>query len=123
MAYRVLADIVVLVHAAFVAFVVGGALLVFRWPRLAWAHLPAAAWGALIECSGWTCPLTPLEDALRIRAGQAGYTGGFVEHYIAGVLYPAELTRPMQWGLGAGVLALNVGAYALLTRRWRRLRR
>ncbi len=123
MAFRVLADLVVVVHAAFVAFVGGGALAVFRWPRLAWAHVPAAAWGALIELGGWTCPLTPLEEALRSRAGQAGYAGGFVDHYVVAALYPAGLTRPLQWGLGVGVLVLNIGAYGwLLAGRSRRRR-
>ncbi len=112
--YQWLADLVVVLHAAFVAFVVLGGLAVMRWPRLAWAHIPAAAWGVVIEFMGWTCPLTPLENAWRARAAGAGYQGGFVEHYLLGALYPAGLTRSVQWGLGAIVLVLNAGAYGVL---------
>ena len=107
MIFRWLADAVALLHAAFVAFVVLGGLLVLRWRRVAWLHVPAAIWGVLIEYSGWICPLTPLENALRERAGQAGYSGGFVEHYGSHVLYPAGLTREMQWVLGALVVIVN----------------
>jgi hypothetical protein len=119
--YGTLADLVVIVHAAFVAFVVIGGLLVLRWPRLAWVHIPAAVWGALIEFAGWICPLTPLENSLRARAGEAGYAGGFVEHYILPVLYPAGLTRTTQYVLGTIVLVINIIVYTiLLRRRWRR---
>lgn len=107
------ADAVVLLHAAFVAFVVGGAALLWRWPRVAVLHLPAAAWGAWIEFSGGICPLTPLENELRARAGEAGYGGGFVEHYVVPVLYPEALTRELQWALGAGVVAVNALLYGL----------
>jgi hypothetical protein len=120
MAYRIAADLVVVVHLLFVGFVVGGGLLVWRWPELAWAHLPAAAWGALIEFAGWICPLTPLEKALRMRAGEVGYTGGFVEHYVLPVVYPADLTRGVQIVLGAGVILVNVVAYGVLLGRRRR---
>jgi Protein of Unknown function (DUF2784) len=118
--YQWLADLVVVLHAAFVAFVVLGGLAVMRWPRLAWVHVPAAAWGVLIEFMGWTCPLTPLENAWRARASGAGYQGGFVEHYLLAALYPAGLTRSLQWGLGTVVLVLNAGAYCMLLARWRR---
>jgi len=117
--YRWLADALLTVHAAFVCFVVLGGLAVLRWPRLAWVHVPAAAWGALIEFSGWICPLTPLENAWRVRAGEVGYNGGFIEHYLLPTLYPAGLTRPTQWVLGVGVLVVNVGAYGLLCHRMR----
>jgi hypothetical protein len=117
--YRWLADALLTVHAAFVCFVVLGGLAVLRWPRLAWVHVPAAAWGALIEFSGWICPLTPLENAWRVRAGEVGYNGGFIEHYLLPTLYPAGLTRPTQWVLGIGVLVVNVGAYGLLYHRMR----
>jgi hypothetical protein len=120
MTYRWLADALVVVHVAFVAFVLLGGFAVLCWPRVAWLHLPAAAWGALIEFGGWICPLTPLENALRKRADEVGYTGGFVEHYLLPVLYPAGLTRPVQWVLGACVLVVNIGAYGLAYRRWRR---
>jgi Protein of Unknown function (DUF2784) len=119
MLFRWLADGLVTLHAAFVAFVVLGGVAAIRWPRVAWAHIPAAIWGFLIELTGWICPLTPLENAWRMRAGDAGYTGGFVEHYLLRVLYPAGLTRSIQWTLGAGVLILNVVAYAFVYRRWR----
>lgn len=121
MAYRLLADAVALLHAAFVVFVVAGGLIVVRWPRVALAHLPAAAWGALIEFGGWICPLTPLENYLRGRAGEAGYSGGFVEHYVLGALYPAGLTRAIQWALGAFVIVVNVAAYGWIVRARRRL--
>lgn len=116
---RLLADLIVVLHLAFVLFVAAGALLVLRWPRLTWIHLPAAAWGALIEFAGWICPLTPLENWLRLRGGAAGYRGGFVEHYIIPVLYPGNLTRVMQLALGAAVVAINVAAYGWLIRRVR----
>ena len=118
--YRTLADIVLVVHGAFVAFVVLGGLLVLRWPRLAWVHIPAAVWGALIEFAGWICPLTPLENWLRMRAGEAGYSEGFVEHYILPVLYPAGLTRNTQFVLGALVLVVNAAVYTILVMRRRR---
>lgn len=117
--YGLLADLVVLLHLAFVAFVIGGGLLVLRWPRVAWVHLPCASWGALIELAGWICPLTPLENALRRRAGQAGYGGGFVEHYIIPLLYPHALTRTTQVVLGLTVIAVNLAVYGWLLRRAR----
>lgn len=123
MLYRWLADWLVTMHAAFVAFVVLGGLAVVRWPRLAWVHGPAAIWGAFIEFSGWICPLTPLENAWRARAGEAGYTGGFIQHYLLRALYPAGLTRATQFLLGAGVVILNVAAYSAAYRRWHRARR
>ena len=119
MLYRLLADMVVAFHALFVAFVVAGGLLVLRRPRLALLHLPAAVWGALIEFNGWVCPLTPLEKSLRAAAGEAGYQGGFIEHYLLPVLYPAGLTRGVQLALGVLVIAVNLGLYAALLRRRR----
>src|SRR3989442_5476103 len=94
MVYRILADAVVLVHAAFVAFVVLGGFLAWRWRWVVLLHVPCALWGVAIEYAGWICPLTPLENALRGRAGLAGYRGGFVEHYVIPALYPAGLPRP-----------------------------
>ena len=122
MIYRALADVVVLIHGAFVLFVVFGALLVIAWPRVAWIHVPCAVWGVLIEFAGWICPLTPIENALRQRAGEAGYTGGFVEHYILHAIYPNELTRQTQWVLGAFVAIINTAAYAYILARRRRRR-
>jgi hypothetical protein len=108
---------VALAHLAFVVFVVGGGLLVLRWPRLAWVHLPAALWGALIEFAGWICPLTPLENWLRRRAGVSDYAGGFVEHYVLPVLYPVGLTRGLQVGLGVAVILLNLVIYGWIFHR------
>jgi hypothetical protein len=117
MLYRLLADCVVLAHAAFVAFVVLGGLLAWRRHGLAWLHVPCALWGAAIEYGGWICPLTPLENTLRARAGLQGYAGGFVEHYVIPALYPVGLTRPAQLLLGTLVLAVNLVAYGVLVRR------
>jgi hypothetical protein len=117
MVYRILADCVVLVHAAFVTFVVLGGLLAWRWRWVALGHVPCAVWGIAIEYGGWICPLTPLENALRERAGLEGYHGGFVEHYVIPALYPPGLTRPTQAVLGTLVLAVNLVAYGVLIRR------
>jgi hypothetical protein len=112
MPYRLLADLTLVLHAVFVAFVMLGALLVLRWPRLAWIHLPAVLWGAGIEFLGGICPLTPLENHLRRLAGGHGYAGGFVEHYVVPILYPDALTRRVQVVLGALVVVVNVAIYA-----------
>jgi hypothetical protein len=117
MGSRVLADLVVGLHALFVVFVVAGGLLALRWPWVAAAHLPAAVWGALIEFQGGICPLTPLEKSLRAAAGQTGYDGGFIEHYVLPVLYPAGLTRGVQLVLGSLVIVVNLVVYGLLIRR------
>ncbi len=119
MIYHALADVVLAVHFAFVFFVVLGGLLVLRWPRLAWLHVPAAIWGVLIEYMGWICPLTPLENSFRVRGGSAGYSGGFIEHYIKPVLYPAGLTRSTQVLLGSLALILNLAAYGIVISRTR----
>jgi hypothetical protein len=110
----VLADAVLLLHFVFVSFVIAGGLLVLRWPRLAWLHLPAAAWGALVELAGWICPLTPLENEFRARAGRTGYSGGFVEHYLMPLIYPSGLTAKTQLLLGVGVIAVNLAFYGVL---------
>jgi hypothetical protein len=120
MPYRLLADAVLLAHAAFVVFVMLGGLLALRSPRVAWIHLPVAAWGAGIEFAGAICPLTPLENHWRSLAGAQGYSGGFVEHYVFALLYPDGLTRNAQVALGLLVLAGNAAVYALAWRRWRR---
>ncbi len=116
MPYRLLADLLVVFHIAFVLFAVFGAALAFRWPKIIRLHVPAAIWAALIEFAGWACPLTPLENRLRTLSGEAGYSGGFVEHYILPVLYPGILTRKIQILLGIFVLALNVFIYIRLVR-------
>ena len=117
MLYRLAADAVLAAHLAFVLFVVCGGLLVLRTPRLAWLHLPAVAWGAFVELSGSICPLTPLEVTLRRGAGEAGYGGDFIEHYLVALIYPAGLTRELQMALGAAVLLLNLIVYFILWRR------
>lgn len=121
--YLLLANALVIVHLAFVALVVAGGFLLLRWPKLAWLHLPAAAWGAFIEFSGGVCPLTPLENALRRLGGGATYSTGFVEHYLVPILYPESLTLPAQQVLGTLVVAVNALAYALAWRARRRRRR
>ena len=117
--YRWAADLVLSAHLAFVLFVVLGGVLVLRWSRLAWVHVPVALYGAGVEFTGIVCPLTPLENWLRHRGGQAGYAGGFVDHYLVATLYPAGLTRPTQLVLGCFVLGVNAVLYAMW---WRRRR-
>jgi hypothetical protein len=114
------ADLVVLIHFAFILFVVAGGLLVLQRPRVAWLHLPVVAWGAGIELIGWVCPLTPLENALRRAAGEAGYSGGFIEHYLLPLIYPAGLTREIQLALGLFVLLVNAVIYGIVAWRLRR---
>lgn len=117
MLYRLLANAVVLLHAVFIVFIVFGGFLAWRWRWVAVLHVPAAIWGVLIEYRGWICPLTPLENALRVKAGQAGYSGGFVEHYLLPAMYPSGLTPRIQAGLGTLVLVVNVVAYTIFVRR------
>ncbi len=115
--YATLADAVLVGHFAFVLFVVFGGLLALKWPKVLWAHLPAAIWGVAIEFGGWICPLTPLENALRARAGEAGYHGDFVARYLLPVLYPEGLTREAQYVLGTLVLLFNLAVYAFVLHR------
>jgi hypothetical protein len=122
MAWRLAADAVLLFHLAFVAFAVAGGLLVLRWRWVALLHLPVLAWAAFVEFTGRICPLTPLENALREAGGQAGYQGGFVEHYLLPMLYPADLTRELQFLLGGGLLAFNLAVYAAVAWQARRRR-
>ena len=122
MIYRWLADGVVVVHGAFVVFVMLGAFIALRWRWLVWLHVPAAIWGVLIEYAGWFCPLTPLENVLRARAGESGYTGDFIEHYLLRALYPSGLSPATRWVLGSIALIVNLVAYALLIRQVRRKR-
>jgi hypothetical protein len=116
----ILADALVIVHLLFVAFVVAGGFLVVRWPKLAWLHLPAAAWGAFIEFTGGICPLTPLENRLRVLGGGSAYSGDFVERYLLPILYPENLTFTLQQVLGLAVVGVNLVAYALAYRAVRR---
>jgi len=117
MVWRILADAVVVAHLAFILFAAGGALLALRWRKAAWIHVPCALWAAGIEFFGWVCPLTPLEVSLRRLGGESGYSGGFVDHYLSPIIYPAGLTREIQIGLGLLVVLLNVVAYAVVWRR------
>jgi hypothetical protein len=118
--YEAGADAVVLLHVGFVLFAVFGGWLVRRRPRLAWVHLPALLWAGAVEFAGWICPLTPLEDWLRVRGGGTGYRGDFIAHYLLPVLYPAGLTRSVQLLLGLLLLLFNAGAYAWVLRSKRR---
>ena len=116
MSYRILADLVILLHLLFILFVILGGLLALRQAWFALLHLPAAAWGAYIEFSGSYCPLTPLENHFSRLAGDQGYTGGFIEHYIIPIIYPASLTHDIQIVLGLAVIAINLLVYALFIR-------
>ena len=111
MMYLLLADLVVVIHLVFVLFSVFGALLLIRWRKIIWLHLPAAAWAVWIEFSGRICPLTPLENWLRLKGGEYGYSGDFVEHYLLPLLYPSSLTREIQIILGAIVAGMNMAIY------------
>ena len=119
MLYRVLADGIMLLHFAYILFVIGGALLVLQRRWWMWLHLPAVAWGVWVEFFAKTCPLTPLENALRAKAGQAGYAGGFIDHYITRLVYPEGLTARGQVVLGAVVLVINLLLYWWVFRRER----
>lgn len=123
MVYRLLADATLVAHLGFVLFVVLGGLLVVRWWPLRWVHLPVAVYGAAIEFVGWICPLTPLENHLRRRGGEAGYHGGFVEQYLLPLVYPGALTRELQIVLGLLVVGVNVALYAWAGARARSRRR
>lgn len=117
MVYRLLADALVVVHGAFVLFVVFGGFLALWKTRLAWVHIPAALWGAYVEFAGKICPLTPLENDFRQLAGERGYNEGFIEHYLIPLMYPEGLTRDIQLMLGLVVLAINLIAYGLVLRK------
>lgn len=114
--YQLLADLVVGVHFVFVLFVILGGLLTLKWRRVMWLHVSAAFWGAVVEFSGWICPLTPLENWLRRKAGEAGYRSDFVARYLLPVIYPEGLTRGMQIVLGVSVVAVNVAIYGWVLR-------
>ena len=114
MFYRLGADLIVVLHFGFVLFVLLGGLLLIKWPRLVWLHLPAAAWGAFVEFSGWICPLTPLENWLREQAGDTGYAGDFIAQYLSNILYPGTLTREVQIVFGILVLSINLTIYGRL---------
>ncbi len=119
MLFRALADLVVVVHLAFIVFVVLGGVLAWCWRWMPWVHLPAVLWGALLEFYGWVCPLTPLENWLRHAGRASEYSGGFVEQYVLPIVYPPALTREVQVALGLLVCLVNAGIYLRL---WRRRR-
>ena len=123
MIWSFLADALVVVHFAFTTFAVLGGFLTWRWRSVAFAHLPALAWGCWIELSGGICPLTPLENEFRERGGEAGYQGGYLAHYLHALLYPVGLTHNVQWVLAAILIAINLIAYGgfLLRARSRRV--
>jgi len=122
MLYSLLADLVLILHLSFVLFVLFGGLLVLKWRRAAWLHLPAVAWGAFVEFSGWICPLTPLENWLRAQAGEATYAGDFLVRYLSSLLYPEALTRDLQVVFGTLVVVLNLAIYGWLWRAGKRQR-
>ncbi len=117
MGYLILADLIVILHVAFVLFVLFGGLLVLSRPRVAWLHVPAFLWGAALECYGWICPLTPLENSLRRQGGATGYQSEFIEHYLLRLLYPAGLTPTSQLLLGMLVLVINAAIYGFAIQR------
>jgi hypothetical protein len=120
--YAFLADAIVVLHLLFILFVVSGGFVALKWLKLVYFHIPAAVWGVYIEFSGGICPLTPLENWLRLHSGQLGYEGGFIERYIIPVLYPVNLTRDVQMVLGVTALLINVLAYTLLVLQLKRRR-
>ena len=121
MIHRILADLVLFSHLAFIVFVVAGGLLALRWRWIPLVHVPAALWGVYIELSGGICPLTPLENALRRAAGSSGYSGSFIEHYLVPVIYPASLSSSLQLALAGSLVLANVIIYSFVG--WRRHRR
>jgi hypothetical protein len=117
MPYVLLADAVALLHVLFVLFVIFGSIFVLRWPRAMWVHAPALVWGIIVECAGMTCPLTPLENRLRLLGGEAGYDEDFLSRWLVTILYPASLTRELQIALGTLLLLFNIGLYTWILRR------
>lgn len=115
--YGILAGAVIVAHFLFIAFVAAGGLLVWRWPRLAWVHLPVVVWGVVVELTGWICPLTPLENHLRRLGGSYSYSGGFIEQYLIPVIYPANLTDATQYILGGLVISVNLLIYVIIIKK------
>ena len=123
MHFRLAADAVLLFHLAFIVFAVFGGLLALQWHWMPWLHLPAVAWAFYVELTGSFCPLTAIENSFRLSAGQSGYAGGFVEHYLFPLVYPPGLTREIQWVLAAGMAGINIAVYGWLTfRQYRRIK-
>ena len=120
MVWSILADALLVLHGLFIVWATLGALAVWRWPRLLWLHLPALAWGVWIEATAGLCPLTPLEMALRHRAGQGVYEGSFIDHHLGALIYPQGLTPAAQMRLALALAAFNLVVYGLIVwRRWR----
>jgi len=118
MALRLAADAILILHAAFILFVLLGAVLSIRWRWIPFVQLPAAAWGVFVELTGRVCPLTPLENSLRRSAGQVGYSDSFIEHYILDIIYPSGLTTNVQLTLAGVVVIVNIVIYGWLVHRW-----
>ena len=117
MIYHVTANLLVMIHLAFIVFVIAGAFIVLKWPWVTLLHIPAVIWGAIVELKGWICVLTPWENNLRHLAGQEGYSGGFIEHYIVSLIYPAELTHDAQIVMGLIVITINLCIYSFIAYR------
>lgn len=122
MFFRIAADLVLVLHLAFIAFVVLGALLVLRYRWFVYIHVPAAIWGAFVEITGRICPLTIWENSFRESAGETGYADSFIEHYLLPVIYPAGLTHNIQMWIAGLVIVANVVIYGWLLYRWNRSR-
>jgi hypothetical protein len=120
MLYSLAADVLLVLHLAFIVFVMLGGLLLLKWTWVGYLHLPAVAWGILVELQGWLCPLTPLEQHFRMLAGETGYSGGFVQHYLLPIIYPAGLTREVQFLLAVSVISTNLVIYAVIYIKYRR---
>ena len=120
MTYKFLADLVLVFHFLFIVFALIGGVLALRWRWIPWLHLPCVAWGAAVELTGGICPLTPIENSLRVASGAAGYTGGFIEHYLQAAIYPAGLTPDSQLLLAGILLSVNGAVYFFV---WQRARR
>jgi hypothetical protein len=118
--YSLIADTIVIIHFLFILFVVSGGALVFRWPKLAWVHLPSVLWGALVELRGWICPLTPLENYFRSLAGNNLYSEDFIEKYLLPIIYPEKITASLQEILGIGVILVNVMIYYGVIKKYRK---
>ena len=114
MIYSFLADLLVVFHLVFILYVIAGALLITKWAKTLWLHLPSCFWGMTVEFTGWLCPLTPWEIRLRRLAGEEGYTGSFIEQYLNPIIYPSGLTREVQMVLGGTVLIVNLSLYTLI---------
>jgi len=120
MRYSIAADALVILHLAFIVFVMLGGLLLLKWRRLSYLHLPAVVWGTLVELRGWLCPLTPLEQHFRTLAGETGYSGGFIQHYLLPLIYPAGLTREVQTILAICLISSNLVIYTVIYVKYRR---